>query len=196
MRIIFLSLAFLCFTIVAFSQRFMHGVGLAGTMGTSKQDFIVGAGLTYSPRINIIQNDALSVSVGIPVTVTLTSYSPKDPGTTYYQGANGHELNAPLIINLSLGRGSTRDNSNKFGYFIGGGGGYHYIYTRSDMVNLSGMSFTSTDNSSLLGWAVNAGLRVGIGESHKNLELRLSYMKTIQDYHNNMIFGGAVLFNF
>ena len=35
-------------------------------------------------------------------------------------------INAPLIVNLNMGHGSTKDNTKKFGYFVGAGFGYHH----------------------------------------------------------------------
>ena len=47
----------------------------------------------------------------------------------------GFIVNAPFIINLNIGRGSTKDNTDKIGYFLGGGFGYHhgdFIITGTD----------------------------------------------------------------
>ena len=195
MKKIIFSVA-LCFVLsTAFCQSFMHGVGITVLGSTaSGSNISYGEGFTYSPRFNFLETEQLSVSVGIPLSVGLsTSF-----GTTYdiYGYANdqtsiGFVINVPVIVSLNMGRGSTKDNRKKFGYFVGAGFGYHH----GDFITDSYTSSTGTYSSNNYGPAANAGVRFGVGRKHKNIEVRLSYMKGLNDTKPN-VFGIAGLFNF
>ena len=132
MKKIIVAAALFLITDNAFSQTFMHGAGItligSNTAKGSNSDIGLGEGFTYFPRFNFVETQTLSVSVGIPLCVGIsatTSYS-YDP----YGYGNGSEigfiLNAPLIINLNIGRGSTKENRKRYGYFVGSGFGYHH----------------------------------------------------------------------
>jgi len=194
MKKIMLALA-LCLsmkTIVA--QSFMHGAGFSVLVGTSEGGEVsVGEGLTYSPRFNFIETEGLSLSVGIPLTLGI-SYSTEymSYGGYYNEGGSvGFIVNVPLMLNLNMGRGSSTENTSKFGYFIGAGYGYHHGDFLVD--DLSGYLISESVNAT--GPAANAGFRIGVGGGQKNIEVRFSYMKGLNENRPNL-FGVGCAFNF
>lgn len=212
MKKIILSLTLLMGSLVGFSQNFMNGIGvhILGTSAPgSSESGAFGVGVTYSPRFNVMSGENMSVSVGIPITLgfTSTTYTTSYGGVV---GANGEEdkvsiglvFNAPLIVNLNMGRGATKENENstKFGYFVGAGFGYHH----GDFIGGGGYdqngNYIDEDTYSVnsFGPAANAGVRLGMGRRH-NLELKLTYMKGITNNFHNIkpnFYGLACIFNF
>jgi hypothetical protein len=199
MKGMLLSLVLLFITSKVFCQHFMNGAGLTIMAGVSKGGNVsVGEGLTYSPRFNFVETESLSVSAGIPLSVGISS-SFSTNYSSYSGYANdvsiGFILNAPLLISLNIGRGSTKNNQKKFGYFVGAGFGYHhgdFLTTGTDDV---GNDYTTTESTNAFGPAANGGVRLGVGRRHRNIELRLSYMQAV-NAGNPSIFGLATLFNF
>ena len=196
MKKIILSITLLCAICSGYSQSFMHGAGIGffvGTTSAATGEVAVAGTFTYSPRFNFIETEALSVSAGIPLSVGIT-------GSYSYDSYNGEQntlgviLSAPLIFNLNMGRGSTKENTSKFGYFAGAGYGYFH----GDFYQLwtDGYSeYLVTRTANVHGPAANAGVRFGVGRKHRNIEVKLSYMKGINDAKPN-IFGLHGLFNF
>lgn len=185
----------------AFSQTFMHGAGISIMGSTTGQggnsDIGLGEGFTYFPRINFVETEQLSVSAGIPLSIGISAIT-----TTTYSGYGYSEkssiglmLNALLIINLNMGRGSTKENSKRYGWFIGAGFGYHHGNFLTDRYDPATNSYISSYTSNTYGPAANAGFRIGVGKKHKNIEIRLSYMKGINESRPNVM-GLAAAFNF
>lgn len=183
------------FTLCSYSQTFMHGAG-AGVyvVKADNRDAEASGTLIYSPRLNITETEEMAVSIGIPLTFGFSgsyNYSSNNGSS----GTLGFMFNAPLMVNLNMGRGSTKENERGFGYFVGAGFGYHYT-TFTNMVEDSYYGDSNNSGSySAYGPAANAGVRFGVGNSHKNIELLLQYMKGIDDSRAN-IFGLSALFNF
>ena len=77
MKKIILSAALLLSISTTFCQTFMHGVGIAiigsTTARGSNSDIGFGEGFTYFPRVNFVETEALSVSVGIPLVVGISA---------------------------------------------------------------------------------------------------------------------------
>ena len=198
MKRVVVSLVLFFTTVTAFGQRFMHGAGLTIFVVSPRNgDVSIGEGFTYFPRFNFLETEGLSLSAGIPLSVGLTVSS------SYYYSSNGYYddgsvgfiVNAPLIINLNIGRGSTMDNTDKMGYFLGGGYGFHhgdFLITETDSY---GYPIEYLKSSNVYGPAANAGFRIGVGRKHRNIEVRFSYMKGINEDKPD-IFGGGALFNF
>lgn len=186
------------FIFSAYSQSFMHGVGVS-IFVTKVPQTDVGAfgGVTYSPRINFVETESLSLSAGIPLSIGMS-------GNYYYTDMNGYSsdynslrfmMNAPMIINLNLGAGSTKENEDRFGFFVGGGYGYHF--GDFNVIKSDEYGYTYQDNTTIgvHGPAANIGIRIAVGSHRKNIETRLSYMKGINEAKPS-IFGMAALFNF
>lgn len=179
----------------AFSQSFMHGAGLNVFVATAAGGKAsVNGGVSYSPRFNFIEQEDMSVSVGIPFTVGVSgSYNSRYD--SQYGGSSSNTLsvmlNAPLLVNLNMGAGSTKEAESRFGYFVGAGFGYHYgTFNISDILNDEGTTKTST-----MGPVGNAGVRFGVGNGSHSVEVRLQYMKGINDVKPNIYSAGAA-FNF
>ena len=196
-----LVLLILVFTAsVSYCQTFMHGVGVAVLVGSSKgSDVTVKEGFTYSPRINFFETEDISVSAGIPIAFGISgSYSAQYNSNNGYNSDNtiGFAFNAPLIINLNIGRGSTKENTDKMGYFIGAGFGYHHGDFVVNNVDANG-NYTAPESIKVnsFGPQGNAGVRIGVGRQSKNIEIRLSYMKGVNATKASL-YGLACLFNF
>ncbi len=201
MKKLILLAGFIMATSSAFCQTFMNGAGITVFVGSSPgTKTTVGEGFTYSPRFNFSESEDMSVSVGIPLSVGV-SFSTSAYSSTYNDNVSvGLVLNAPLIVNLNMGRGSTKENRDKFGYFVGAGFGYYH----GDFVD----SYDDTYSLNAFGPAANAGIRLGTGRKHRNIEIRLSYLKGINSnkrfsYLTQTIvdekpgvYGIACLFNF
>lgn len=181
-----------------YSQSFMHGAGVGIFVADAPNtDITAGGMLTYSPRFNFLENESLSLSLGIPLSVGFSgnynySYS------SYYGSSEENTLklmfNAPLILNLNVGTGSTKENEKRFGFFAGGGFAYHY---GSYVKEIKGGDYTDyvEEYGSSYGPAGNIGVRIAVGSHQKSIEARLSYMKAVSESKTSL-FGIAALFNF
>jgi hypothetical protein len=182
----------------AFSQSFMHGAGLNVFVATAPDGKAsVNGGVSYSPRFNFIEQENMSVSVGIPFTVGVSgSYSASYNSQYGSESSNTLSVmfNAPLIVNLNMGAGSTKTTESRFGYFVGAGFGYHYgTFNLSDALNLD--EDYAVHKISTMGPVGNAGVRFAVGHGSHNIEVRLQYMRGINDVKPNIFSAGAA-FNF
>jgi len=183
----------------AFSQSFSHGVGVAVFVTTAKGgNAAVAEGFTYSPRFNFIENEDFSLSVGVPLSVGISgSYS---SNYNSYSGSTtdntlGFMADVPLIVNFNFGAGSTPDNDSRFGFYIGGGMGYHYGKYNVDSTDYYGDGYTYQATINGVGPAGNIGCRFAVGRGTHNVEARLTFMKSLDNSKAN-IFGMGALFNF
>ena len=177
-----------------FSQSFMHGVGTGIFVEKSKgYDPVATAILTYSPRINLTESDFMSLSVGIPLTIGLSgnyqssSYNGEETGSINFMA------NLPLMLNVNLGAGSSKECEDRFGFFLGGGFGYHF---GTQSVYDDYYEESSSKSGSTFGPAGNIGFRFAVGSHQKNIEARLSYMKGLKENYKADVYGLAALFNF
>ncbi len=201
MRKLFIGSILLLSIHASFAQSFMHGAGITAIGSTTGEgissDVGLGWGFTYAPRFNFYETKTLSVSVGIPLSVGISAIT----STTYSQygitedGSIGFVFNAPLIISLNMGRGSSKGNREKFGYFFGAGFSFYHGDFLTDNYNTNTSTYTNSYSTNTYGPAGNAGVRFGVGRKHRNIEVRLSYMKGINENKPN-IFAIAGLFNF
>jgi hypothetical protein len=193
-------LLMMSFTVTfAFSQSFSHGVGVAIFVTTAKGgNAAVAEGFTYSPRFNFIENEDFSLSVGVPLSVGFSgSYSSNYDsysGTTT-NNTLGFMADVPLIVNFNFGAGSTPDNDSRFGFYVGGGLGYHYGKYNVDSIDYSGNGYTYQATINGIGPAGNVGCRFAVGRGSHNVEARLTFMKALDNSKAN-IFGMGALFNF
>jgi hypothetical protein len=132
-KILLSCFLFACFS-TAFSQRFINGVGICAfsTGGSGFNSFITG-GITYSPRVNVVESDNSSVSLGLPLSLGI-GYSSRSDGTASASAV----INIPFIVNYNIGCGSTRQSEDRIGFFAGGGFGYHVAAYASDDNNSDG----------------------------------------------------------
>jgi hypothetical protein len=182
-------------TATGFSQSFMHGAGLSLFVASAKDaESSANWAITYSPRFNFIEQDNLSVSVGIPISLGASgSYNSRG---SYSDGNSlSFVANVPLIVNLNMGCGSTKENESRFGFFAGAGFGYHIGTANTTFTDSYGGSYTSASTVKTAGPVADAGVRIGIGSSGRNVEIRGMFMKGITSSKAN-VFGGGAVFNF
>ena len=134
------------------------------------------------------------------------SFGNHDYSTTWESNTKSYSglfILAPAYINLNIGRGSTKTNKNKIGYFLGAGMGYYGAtystqnrYTWSNSTNNNSVKSETISTS---GFTVDGGFRFRIGRRNtnkpKSLELRLSYMKGGSEIINQ-IYAVGCAFNF
>jgi len=183
------SIAALCISGIAFSQTFRQGVGINVVLQSSPGFHAdpVGA-IMWSPRITFMETDNSSLSIGIPMSFGVS-------GTYNSQNIENNSLSymfdAPVMFNYNYGAGSTKEAEDKYGFFAGAGFGYHTNqYTASDE-----FGYGYSGKMSGFGPAGNIGGRLGVGHGSHNLELRFSYMKTLDESKSNVM-GFGFLFNF
>ncbi|RFM31771.1 hypothetical protein [Chitinophaga silvisoli] len=183
----------------SFAQRFKQGVGAGFSVETADyMDTKVNFGFTYSPALFFAEAEKSSFSVGIPLSLGFNEgYSSEydDYDDFYGSSSIGFMLDVPVILNFNYGAGALSGGRQKWGFFVGGGYGYHlttanYLYDYDDNGN-----YRSTE-SSTFGVTANAGFRIGMGHHHRhNLEIKFSYMKGLTDYRPDV--GGVnCIFNF
>jgi hypothetical protein len=195
----FFLLALMFAATAGFSQSFMHGAGINVFVATAPGGkAAVNGGFSYSPRVNFIEQDNMSVSVGIPFTVGVSGSYSSDYNSQYGSTSSNTlsvMFNAPLLINLNMGAGSTKTTESRFGYFVGGGFGYHYgTYNISDILNQGDGDYIATKLSTF-GPVGNAGLRFAVGRGSHNIEVRFQYMRGLNDSKANIYSVGSA-FNF
>lgn len=198
MKKIFLLTATCIASLCSYSQSFMHGVGLivyADKVPNRNAQSTVG--FTYSPRLNFLEHQNTSLSVGIPLGVAIGGSYEGHFGNNYsYQsGSLRFVFNAPVLLNFNYGKGATRNADKRFGFFAGAGYGFHYsnqndFYHDDDINNVR---FLSEDQTT--GPVANAGMRIGVGRRTHNIEIKFSYMKGVGNYRPD-IYGFGTLFNF
>lgn len=191
-KVLFLLCMFFSVT-ASFSQSFMHGAGFSVFVGTVKGgEASANWGVTYSPRFNFLETETMSVSVGIPLSLGASgSYNSRG----YGENNLSVMLNAPLIVNLNMGAGSTRDDESRFGFFVGAGFGYHFGSFNNVTTDGFGNVYDDAGTVSAYGPVGNAGIRIAVGSSGHNIEVKGSYMKGIDKSKAN-VFGATALFNF
>ena len=188
-KLLSLTLA-LCLSGFAFSQNFIQGVGINVVVqsATNYSADPVGT-IMWSPRVSFAETESSSFSVGIPMSFGLSgSYNSQN---LYGDNNLGIMFDAPFVFNFNYGAGSSRESEDKWGFFAGAGFGYHMNeITATD-------EYGNDYNSKMAGFGPvgNAGVRMGVGHGSHNLELRASFMKTM-DVSKSGILGVGMLFNF
>lgn len=183
---------------MGFSQRFMHGAGLGVFVSSApNHQTTVPSVITYSPRVNIMQNEKNSISIGMPLSLGFTgSYhiNASSSSGTNVSKQSSYLVNVPVMINFNHGVGSSKTNAKKSGIFLGVGFGANFGSFVSNNFDYNTGRFAKQDESGF-GPAGNLGLRFKVGRNTKNIEARVSYMKTIIGSETSAL-GFAALFNF
>lgn len=200
MKRLLVALTFITLVQSASSQTFLHGAGVGfnyshpkSGLGDSKVYFT----LHYYPQVTFVENESFSVSAGIPLTVGLTgtfnaSYSSR--GDSYEENTLFTLVQIPLMVNFNGGAGSTKENEQRFGYFLGGGFGYHSTGI-GNLFDENGNEMDKKAYAKGFGPAANAGVRFAVGSHQKTIEIRASFMQGLKDYKPGM-FGLNAAFNF
>ena len=208
-------LAIICIgSLHASSQSFIHAVGLSVFIDhTPHSPNIASYGLTYSPRFNVMENNKMSVSVGIPLTVGGSGGSGgKQPDgywiddQYYYYYDDGYEapevkarwmVDVPVIVNLNLGALSSKYNTQRIGFFVGGGFGYHLGPVNVDHRDLRGNHYIDSTYQHLAGPVGNLGIRIRTGSKYstEGIELKGSYMKSVTKKQPD-VYGITIMYVF
>lgn len=209
----FLLLAVACLTgITTFSQSFMHAIGISTFIDhTSRMRNVVSAAITYSPRFNLMETKKMSVSVGIPLSVGGSGGSGGGSegyyvGDDYYYYDDNDDsgpktkgrwmVDVPVIINLNFAGLSSKINENKFGFFVGGGFGYHYGPVNLEHVDRNGNHYTDSTMQNSYGPIGNLGMRIKLSKrTHEGIDIKFSYMKSVSKRQPD-IYGVAVMYAF
>jgi hypothetical protein len=157
----FLLLSFLYLSVSA--QKMMHSVGASANLNTQKvtipsryliperkiiQTVFYTSG-DYFFRYNIKESDINSVCIGVPIAFGFgTANDPNNDEAGLFLGAN---ISMGVFYNNGLK--STRNNENKFGYFVGGGISYGYIGLYYDK---------KTNNITTYGPMIYSGIRLPV----------------------------------
>jgi len=183
----------------SFAQRFKQGVGTLLSIETADyMDTKANFGFTYSPALFFAEEGNTSFSVGIPVSFGFNEgYSSEYDGYSGYYGNTsiGFMLDVPVIVNFNYGAGARKGGRQRWGFFVGGGYGYH-LSTDNYYFDYDNNGDYLTSSNSTFGLTGNAGFRIGMGRQHRhNLEIRFSYMKGLTDYRPD-VYGVNCIFNF
>jgi hypothetical protein len=144
-----------------FAQAFMQSAGVNFSIMTAKiatasnryTATVSFANLTYFPKFTVTESENSSVSIGIPVGLGIGIASDVLGGeTTVYYG-----VDLPLAVDFNMGRKSTNENEDGFGWYIGSGFGY-------TLTNWTDGSSTEKLNS--YGPLFRAGVRFTAGSDH------------------------------
>jgi hypothetical protein len=157
------------------SENYWHsGAGLSegtinfqgnGTGGLSllyRYDLLKSTNSTLSLGTNIKIGTADRIGIVFPLIVGLLLLDP-DPGSAFNgnnasdTGKSGEWIgffsDLPLLLNYNFGLGSDDFTKHRFGFYFGGG----MTFTVTAISNNSGVR----QNTSFLGWVLNAGIRFG-----------------------------------
>lgn len=183
---IFYSLL-LTFIIFGFSAKAQNNISFSFKGGGG---LYVGGGsggyaAVLSPRLNFLSlSDIGTLSVGTHLGLGFSSNSSYN-SRTGAEGQSSFVFDLPLMLELNLGNGSSPDNENDFGGFLGLGYGISRLANND--LNYGGNSATTS------GPVFNAGL------SFRNFGFRLSYLISSKDVDPSIdespnVIGAALLY--
>jgi hypothetical protein len=159
--ILFLMVLFV--NTISHAQSFMHSAGATISIMNANINNASGkyslttsfTNLTYFPRLNLMEAENSSISIGAPVGAGI-GISRTGDGSIYW----GFDL--PAVVDYNIGWKSTADNEQNFGGYFGGGFGYM-------LTNWSDGSSTEKMNS--YGPIVRGGVRIGGFANSPNIGL-------------------------
>lgn len=174
------------------SQNFMHGAGatisiMTANISTPFQRYtatVSFTNLTYYPRYTLTESDRTSLSIGAPVGagVGFSTGGGSGDASVYY----GFDL--PVVIDYNIGRKSTIENEDSFGWYIGTGFGYQYTNWTDG---------SSTDKLNSYGPLLRAGIRFGSGANWPDRATTVGFsFKPGLDKNKFKTFGIAALMEF
>jgi hypothetical protein len=148
-----------------YQPSFSHTVGF--TLYTAHQ--YTSFGLLYSPRLNFAQfsdNATFSLGTHLGLANSLDATSETNNSNTF----DNYSIDVPIVVEYNFGNGASDESLNLFGFFIGGGYGFHNA------------EWKKIENSSLYnrslhirGPVINGGLRFTVGGMFP-LGVRVGYM--------------------
>jgi hypothetical protein len=201
MKKLFLIAAACVASASAFSQSFQHGVGVGIYVDKIESiDARANFAFTYNPRFNFVENESMSVSVGIPLSVGFSgSYEANynSYGNNYENNTLGYMVNVPLMVNVNLGGGSSKLCKKHFGGFFGAGYAYYLTNKEETYGYDENMNEVYKEvGGSTMGPTANIGMRFAVGRHHsKSVEVKMSYFRGTTQYKIDL-FGVGAAFNF
>ena len=180
------------FCAAAQAQSFMHSAGATVSVMTSNYEtsyysekFIVTKSeLTYFPRLNFIEGENSSVSVGVPLSAGLSVAR----NTFDNEAGLSYSLDFPLVLDYNLGAKSTPDNEGSFGGYLGGGFGY----------SLTSIKFgDGTTNANSYGPLFRGGVRFGFNRQDLDMGMTIGlFYKIGLEDEKFKTFGFNILVDF
>jgi hypothetical protein len=170
----------------ATERRLRMGVGINWMLEPLAGYRVVGSfGFSLSPRYIFERTHHSYWSLGIPLT---TGFSRLDDSASFDLKL-GLMFDLPLILNFNHELGGVAGGGSRFGYFAGGGIGYHYNHFTA--ANDKG---TITEQVNGFGPVINAGIRFSLKKYRiQQLECKLSYMKMMVASKPDIIGIGFVM---
>ncbi len=198
-----LGLSLLLAGIPAFSQEknshvfFSHSIGFTGFGGITpdlyQDQSYTAFGFTYSPRVNfLVLSPASSFSFGTHLTFGGSfSASTDNYGDTHT--ASTYMADIPLVLEYNFGNAATREAFKRWGFFVGGGYGWH-----NARANVDYEGYLYPEDVHLAGPVFNVGMRFPIALA--SLGIRFSYLSNNHAYNPEFpldgLFGFGVEYNF
>jgi hypothetical protein len=170
----------------AADRRFRMGFGINWTLQPLAGYRVVGSfGFSLSPRYIFEPTHPSYWSIGIPLT---TGFSRLDDSASVDLKL-GLMFDLPLILNFNHELGGVAGGGSRFGYFVGGGIGYHYNHFTA--ANDKG---TITEQVNGFGPVINGGIRFSFKKYRiQQLECKFSYMKMMVASKPDIIGIGLVM---
>jgi hypothetical protein len=170
----------------ATERRFRMGFGINWMLEPLAGYRVVGSfGFSLSPRYIFGPTHYSYWSIGIPLT---TGFSRLDDSASV-DLVLGPMIDLPLILNFNHELGGLAIGGSRFGYFAGGGIGYHYNHFTA--ANDKG---TITEQINGFGPVINGGIRFSLKKYRiQQLECKLSYMKIMVASKPDIIGIGFVM---
>jgi len=161
------------------AQEIMHSFGgtISALFGKVETDYssysfaMRQTSLCYFPRLNFIENENSSVSIGFPLAagIGIAANSDASDAGLYF----AYDL--PAVLDYNMGAKSTSDNENSFGGYFGVGFGYYKLsISKSTYSNFNGATY---------GPMIRGGVRISSSSDSWNghgITIGLFYKKGIE----------------
>lgn len=136
--------------------------------------------LTIFPGVRFAQTKGFAVVAGFPISAGI-SYD--DDGNDFYAG-----VDLPVTVNLCFGSAFNDRATHKFGFFLGGGVGYHVSHNES----FTWDGIVEKNHLRVLGTLVQTGFTVAYDKQKaEGIAIRLSWLA--DSYLNKNVFGIGVI---
>jgi len=134
----FLTLTFFFLGQVAFSQKLMNSFGATISVLKGGDVTLAQTSFSYFPRLNIMERENSSISIGAPVAVGIglarNTYG-DDAGISF-------TYDLPIVVDYNIGCKSTKENERNFGGYFGLGFGYYKVsISQSTYSNFTGATY-------------------------------------------------------
>lgn len=186
-------------------QLFSQSAGITGfggiTQDSSRISGYFAEGITYSPRLNFaVLSPSSCFSIGTHLTAGFGVSTTSDDFNTLDNTKLGisYMVDAPLMVEYNFGAAATREAFKKWGFFLGGGYGWHFTQTKIDAYDPYYNDYTTVkENVNAHGPVFDAGFRFPIGLAV--LGVRFQYQSISNPTYltrMNGLFGMGVDYNF